>query len=330
MNEELISQINRTIFARIENDVAAREDSVLRGMLLYALGFDEAGELISGGKRLRPLFCCLSCAALCGKIEPALEYAAGLEMLHNFTLVHDDIEDNSDTRHNRPTLWKRSGLALALNAGDLLYEMALLSVRQADERCLKKYDGLRRIMDASSQLFLGQHRDISFEKRTDIPESEYFNMIAGKTGVLLGASFALGALAAGADKSCVDAFDKAGRLLGAAFQLRDDYLGTWGKAEILGKSVHSDIMSKKNTLAVIFCAGKDGEFRQRWADYDGNADEAEWFAVRMAEDEAPQFLQKLGRAYSEQAKAVLCPYRHVNGYQQQLDGLIESLLEREK
>ena len=143
---------------------------LLQEMVLYALGFSPDGTLLSGGKRLRPLFCCLCCGICSGKYEPALTYSAGLEMLHNFTLIHDDIEDNGDVRHNRPALWKRDGLALALNTGDLLYNLALTTFIEADEESGR--DGLRHMIHIQPENRLGQRG------RTDRQDQRLIDQIA--------------------------------------------------------------------------------------------------------------------------------------------------------
>lgn len=320
--------MNQTIYRFLSENETLRGDENLQEMMYYALGFDREGNLLTGGKRLRPLFCCLTCGIVSGFYDSAVLYGAGLEMLHNFTLVHDDIEDNGDVRHNRPALWKRNGLALALNAGDLLYEIALSAVMKADE--ISGKNGLRQVMMMSGDLFLGQHRDISFENRTDISESEYLRMVGGKTSALLGCSFALGAMSGGADEKTVTEFDYAGRKLGIAFQIRDDYLGTWGDKDVFGKSVSGDIMEKKNTMAVIYTADRDPEFREKWEKYDGNPEQVQEFALMMEKAGAPDYLTSRCVKYTKEAEDTLASHRADNVYQKMLDELVGSLVERSK
>lgn len=182
----------------------------------------------------------------------------------------------------------------------------------------------------SEYLFLGQHRDISFEKRTDISEAEYLQMVEGKTSALLGCSFALGAMAGGADEKTIKAFQSAGQKLGIAFQIQDDYLGTWGKAEKLGKSVSADIMDKKNTLAVVYTAANDPEFREKWQGYDGSADLVPVFSRIMEKAGAPEYLLDQSKKYMSEAKEILVPFHADNEYQAILDEIIDSLSERDK
>lgn len=328
MKKRIIEDINKTIYRYLTDYPILKCDETLQDMMYYALGFNRDGSLLSGGKRLRPMFCCLSCGLLSGNYEPALLYGAALEMLHNYTLVHDDIEDNSDTRHNRPALWKKYGMPLAINAGDLLYEIALEAACDADEITGK--NGLKRMMKMSETLFLGQHRDISFENRTGITKAEYLQMVRGKTSALLGSSFVLGALAAGADDDTIPEFEYAGQRIGIAFQIRDDYLGTWGNFDDLGKPVSADIMDKKKTLAVIYTEENDPDFLNAWNEYDGSAERVPEMARMMEEAGAPAFLQSQCEKYTKEALDTLAAYRTPSVYQTMMDDLIASLLDRKR
>lgn len=328
MRQQMLDEINQTIYRYLRDCPVLKRDAALQEMIYYALGFCNDGSLLSGGKRLRPLFSCLTCGIVSNNYKNALLYGAALEMLHNYTLVHDDIEDNSDTRHNRPALWKKYGLPLALNAGDLLYEISLSAAAEADETSGKS--GLRRMMKMSEYLFLGQHRDISFEGRERIKKSEYLQMVRGKTSALLGCSFALGAMAGGADEKTIAEFEYAGQRIGIAFQIRDDYLGTWGKVDELGKPVSADIMDKKNTLAVIYTADKNPDFLKKWNEYDGSSERVAEFAGIMAEAGAPEFLTEQCRRYTDEAVDTLSAHRTEGIYQAMLDELIDSLENRSK
>ena len=328
MNQEIIENTNKTIYRYLTDNAVLKSDETLQEMLLYALGFNTDGSLLSGGKRLRPLFCCLTCGIVSGHYEPAILYGSALELLHNYTLVHDDIEDKSDTRHNRPALWKKYGLALAINAGDLLYEIALSAGAEAD--VISKKNGLRKIMQMSEQLFLGQHRDIMLETKLYIQQSEYLQMVRGKTSALIGCSFALGALAGGADEETAVKFEYAGQRLGIAFQIRDDYLGTWGDSSNLGKSVSADIMDKKNTLAVVYTANKNPEFLAKWEKYDGNPGQVSEFAAMMTEAGADDYLNQQCTKYTDEALETLKEFRSHGEYSTVLEELISSLINRKR
>lgn len=207
------------------------------------------------GKRIRPLLCLLAAAAVGGDPRVALPAAAGLELLHNFSLLHDDIEDNSATRRHRPTAWALFGMPIACNAGDGMFSLAHLAFFRlarcgvSAERILA---ALHRFDETCLALTEGQYLDMSFEARLDVTPDEYYRMIAGKTGALLAAAPEIGALVAGAGPEAVAAYRAYGAALGRAFQLQDDILGIWGDEAETGKSAASDILSKKKSLPVVY------------------------------------------------------------------------------
>jgi geranylgeranyl diphosphate synthase, type I len=229
----------------------------LYAMLQYHLGWITAnGRPVQGarGKRLRPLLCLLACEAVGGDWRRAVPAAAAIELVHNFTLIHDDIEDNSPTRHGRPTVWKLWGTAQAINAGDALWSLARLAIHRLAEQGY----GARTILEAAHRLDAtclalceGQHLDISFEGRLDVTEQAYGAMIAGKTAALLSAATAIGALLGKAEEPTMQALAEFGRELGLAFQMTDDLLGIWGDPVMTGKSAASDLATRKMTLPVI-------------------------------------------------------------------------------
>jgi geranylgeranyl diphosphate synthase type I len=227
------------------------------GMMQYHMGWvDEklAPTAAVTGKRIRPMLCVLSCGAAGGDPRTAVPAGAGLELLHNFSLIHDDIEDDSPTRRHRPTLWKLFGLPLACNAGDGMFSVAHLAFFRLGgagtppERILSALELFDRTCLALTE---GQYMDMSFESRQHVAVDEYFQMIRGKTGALLAGSTETGALVAGAGPETVGMHREYGAALGRAFQLRDDVLGIWGDETVIGKSADSDILSKKKSLPVL-------------------------------------------------------------------------------
>jgi geranylgeranyl diphosphate synthase type I len=187
--------------------------------------------------------------------DRALPAAVALELIHNFTLIHDDVEDGSETRHGRPTLWRVFGVPLAINAGDGMFVLGrehLLRLADAGVPPERVLAAIALLDEACVWLCEGQHNDLSFESRPSISVEEYEAMVAGKTAGLLGASMALGALAAGADARTIDAFGECGRWLGMAFQVQDDVLGVWGDPARTGKPVAEDIRSKKKSFPVVW------------------------------------------------------------------------------
>ena len=181
--------------------------------------------------------------------------AAGLELLHNFSLIHDDIEDDSATRRHRPTVWKLFGLPLACNAGDGMFSLAHTAFFGLERSGLDGREtlaALRVFNQTCVALTEGQYMDMSFESLDHVSAPEYFEMIAGKTGALFAASTEIGAVVASASPEVVAGYRRFGAALGRAFQLRDDILGIWGDETLTGKSAASDILSKKKSLPVLY------------------------------------------------------------------------------
>ncbi|MER2599014.1 MAG: polyprenyl synthetase family protein [Caldilineales bacterium] len=225
------------------------------GMLRYHMGWLDqafAPVNISTGKRIRPLVCLLACEALHGDPAAALPAAAALELVHNFSLIHDDVEDDSPLRHHRATVWALWGVPQAINAGDALFTLARLALQRLPDTLpasvqLAAYAVFDR---ACLRLTEGQYLDMSFEQRLDVSVDEYLAMIGGKTAALLSASVEMGALLSGTDATARSHLTEFGYNLGVAFQIQDDILGIWGDEEVTGKSAASDILTRKKSLPV--------------------------------------------------------------------------------
>lgn len=242
-------------------------------MLEYHLGWvtDEAGNPppSASGKRIRPLLCLLSCAAAGGEWEQALPMAAAIELLHNFSLIHDDIQDNSPLRRGRPTLWVKWGEAQAINAGDAMFTLAHLAPHELTARGISPAVALAALKDfdlTCLKLTHGQYLDMSFEGRQHITANEYLEMIEAKTSVLIAAAAKVGALLAGADEARVNHFYEYGRNLGLAFQVQDDLLGIWGDPSLTGKSAATDLEKRKKSLPVVYGLEHSTEFAQAYAE----------------------------------------------------------------
>ena len=231
------------------------------GMMHYHLGWvDEhfQPKPVGGGKRLRPLLCLLACEAAGGDVQAALPAAAAIEILHNFSLIHDDIEDNSPIRRGRPAVWALWGVPQAVNVGDALFALAhrtLGRLAELDVPAERVLAAIRAFDEACVALTEGQYLDMSFEERLDVTVEEYLRMIQGKTAALMGLSAKLGALLAGAPAKVIGHFHRFGERLGVAFQIEDDILGIWGDEALTGKSAASDILQKKKTLPVVYGLG---------------------------------------------------------------------------
>jgi len=227
------------------------------GIFRYHLGWTDANFVdvqSDTGKRLRPLLCLLSCEAVSGDWRRALSVAAALELAHNFSLIHDDIEDRSDERRGRAAVWQVWGLPHGLNAGDGMFVLARLALDRLCERGLsiEKCSTVSTVFDeATLALCQGQFLDLGFESRLDVTTDEYLKMIRGKTAALIAASTRIGAMLATDDEKIVDAFAQFGENIGLAFQITDDILGIWGDPSITGKSAATDILTKKKSLPAI-------------------------------------------------------------------------------
>ena len=208
----------------------------------------------NAGKRVRPMLCLLTCEAVGGRVEDALPAAVAVELLHNFSLIHDDIEDNSPTRRHRPTVWKLWGVPQAINVGDAMFTLARRALHDLRDRhpAPRVLTAFRLFDDACVALTEGQHLDMRFEERLDVSVDDYLYMIRGKTAALIATSVALGALLGGADQAVQEQYRAFGENLGLAFQIIDDILGIWGDEATTGKSAASDILSKKKTLPVLY------------------------------------------------------------------------------
>ena len=206
------------------------------------------------GKRLRPqiLLTVAECEGADGTV--ALGAAAALELLHNFSLIHDDIEDGDEMRHGRPTLWTRHGVRAALVAGDAMSALAYLTLvdgsRALPAATVAAMMGC--LQEAHFRMCEGQAFDIGFETATFVTFEEYVRMIEGKTAALLAVACELGAWAAGASDARAAAYSSVGRAYGLAFQVRDDVLGTWGRTEETGKPSGADIRRRKWSFPVAW------------------------------------------------------------------------------
>lgn len=230
----------------------------LYDMMRYHLGWLDENlnpTVKYGGKRFRPLLCLLSYYTLSGVYDKAIPAAAAIELVHNFSLIHDDIEDRDEERRHVPTVWKIWGEAQAINAGDGMHVLAnLAALRLLDYKVTpqKVVTVLENLNLTVITLCEGQYLDISFENRNDVSTDEYLDMIYRKTGALIESALVIGATLASNEKRVINEFRNYGRHMGMAFQIRDDIIGTWGDTTNTGKPKGSDIENKKKTLPVIY------------------------------------------------------------------------------
>ena len=243
-------------------------DLGLYQMQRYHIGWiDTDGNPYNGqGKGIRPLMCLLSCEAAGGDWHNALPAAAAIELVHNFSLIHDDIQDGDIQRRHRDTVWHVWGLAQGINAGDSMRGLATLTLLKGATPIhspTKVQEAIEALEWASLEMIEGQYLDITYEHNTLIRTNQYLDMISRKTGALIECSFYLGALLATNEVAIIQSLKRLGRQLGLVFQIRDDYLGVWGNEQRLGKPIASDINRKKMCLPVVYALqsakGKDRE-----------------------------------------------------------------------
>ena len=253
----------RVEFGRLLADIETEMRSVLDAqdgharplyeMLAYHLGLDEPEG--PRGKRMRPLLGLLAYQSLTGDYRAALPGAAAVELGHNFSLVHDDIEDADRERRHRPTLWAIWGVPLAINAGDALIALSRLALYRLLDNGVpeRRVLALMRVYDETClDLCEGQFLDISFERQTDVTVERYMEMIGRKTASLVGASVQAGAILATDDAETIAGYRRFGYNLGLAFQMADDVKGTFWTSAETGKAEAGDVRKRKKTLPLVW------------------------------------------------------------------------------
>lgn len=249
-----LSGYREEISEQIRNYLAERQGKLYE-MVNYHLGFDGAeAEGCLQGKAIRPCLVLFTTGALGGNPDKAMPAAVSLELIHNFSLVHDDIQDDADTRRGRESVQKKWSPAQAINAGDGLKDLSLLALTELSdgEKPDRALEAVSALSEYSLRMIQGQVLDLHYMERDDIDIPGYLKMIRDKTCALLEGSFHLGGIYGGAAGSEIDRLIEFGRLLGYVYQIRDDYLGIWGQPEEAGKSVQSDLMEKKRSFPVVY------------------------------------------------------------------------------
>lgn len=207
--------------------------------------------LEGGGKRLRPVLLLAASEAVGGDAEKCLPQAAGIEMYHNFTLLHDDVMDRSPLRHGKPTVHSKWDVATAILSGDAMLTKATQLITEGLEGSVAE-EVLGTFNDTAMLVYKGQQLDMEFESRLDVKPAEYLSMIGMKTGALIAGACLIGAIAGGADTREVGtALYKYGMKLGIAFQIQDDLLDTYGDEKVFGKPIGGDILNDKKTWLLV-------------------------------------------------------------------------------
>jgi geranylgeranyl diphosphate synthase, type I len=237
-------------------------DDGLWRMACHAMGWQPDGAE-SGGKRIRPLLALLVAGAVPADWRRALPGACAVELIHAFSLVHDDIQDGSDLRRGRPAVWRAFGTPHAINAGDALFTMAFAALAEAPPQAAARM--LETAADTCVRLTQGQYLDMAYEQANTASLAQYQEMIEGKTAALIEASCRLGAIAADAAPAREESFARFGHSLGLAFQAQDDFLGVWGNPAETGKSAASDLITRKKSLPILFGLQQSPVFQKQMA-----------------------------------------------------------------
>ncbi|MFZ5912541.1 MAG: polyprenyl synthetase family protein [Chloroflexota bacterium] len=300
-----LQNIANQMLPAIENELqrqVARLDEprtqLFHQMLTYHMGWSgEGAGPEAAGKRIRPLMTLLVIASCNADWQPALPAAAAIELVHNFSLVHDDIQDHSEKRRGRPTVWTKWGAPMAINVGDALFVLSNQAVIDLNHHYAAEtvIQTARTLHDACLDLTRGQFLDMSYENRDDLGVEDYWPMIAGKTAALLSACCHIGSILSGADKSTQDAYRSFGHTLGLAFQAQDDILGIWGDEAITGKSTASDLVEGKKSLPVLYGLNKKGKFAQRWLQGAITPHEVPGLAETLASEGAYEYTHDISR-----------------------------------
>lgn len=247
----------------------AGPSELMERMARYSLGLittqgeptDEETRKQVQGKRLRPQLAILVAEAVGGTAEAAAPVAAAIELLHNFSLIHDDIQDRSPNRRHRPTVWRVWNDAQAINAGDALFAVAQLSIIDSRDYVSSEImrELIREFNRSTIDIVRGQVQDLNNEGRPEVTPDDYLEMIGGKTAAIIRYSAWAGAMVGGADHATADRIAEMGRAIGMGFQIRDDMLGIWSPVEETGKAAADDIRRRKQSLPILILRANANE-----------------------------------------------------------------------
>jgi geranylgeranyl diphosphate synthase type I len=317
----------------------------LLNIFQYHLGWTDAhGDAVAAGsgKRLRPLICLLSCEATAGDLAKhvgrswrhALPAAAAIELVHNFSLIHDDIEDKSAARRGREAVWKLWGMAQGINAGDAMFVLARLALdRLHNQVPPSTYADVHRIFDdATLALTQGQFLDLCFESNDSVTVDDYLMMVKGKTAALFAAAAQIGARIATYNMGMVDAFARYGANLGIAYQIADDILGIWGDPAVTGKSAGDDILARKKSLPLLAAqeSGAGGEITVFFSKHKVTRRDVDRIHDVLERVNARGQAEALGEEYVARALGALAETGLSNAALEHLLGMARAAVQREK
>jgi geranylgeranyl diphosphate synthase, type I len=288
-------------------------------------------HLAGGGKRVRAALSLLSASAAGAAEEVGVIGAVAIELIHNFSLIHDDIIDGDTERRHRSTVWKEYGVGQAIIAGDALATLALQVV--LDEPTAERVKAARCLVEATQLMIAGQADDMAFESRSSVTVEECLDMERGKTSALLSCAVSLGAILAGAPDPTVEALAEFGSHLGTSFQAVDDVLGIWGEPARTGKPVGSDLSQHKKTLPVSLALARAGDSLpelRRLLDSDLSPADVERARTLIEESGAREETVALADAHLDMALAALERVSLIPGPKSELVAIARFVTERDR
>ncbi len=312
----------------------------MQGVISYHFGWaDQSFQPVnvSRGKMFRPTLSLLVFEALTGGYQKALPVAAAIEMVHNFSLLHDDIEDNDVERRGRPSAWTIWGRSRVINAGDFLYSLAYKALYRLDLSYFapeQVFSVLKLVNEACLALTEGQDLDLQFETATDVSTEMYLDMVYKKTGALVEAAIVSGAQLGTTDKTIIQNYHEFARNIGIAFQIRDDMLGIWGDASKTGKSSSNDLRRKKKTLPVLYMLDRaSGQHQDKLRTYYTRPEplsdeEIEIVRESLAEADAYTYTRQMADSYRDRAFSALHRISISNLPHSELEVLTRFLVDR--
>jgi len=256
-SDKFLPEIEKAMFSAFQKFMPAEyeeQNEIIRYHFNWGKKGPQAKIL---GKRIRPMLLTLAAEVLGESEQATIPAAVAVEFIHNFSLIHDDIEDHDEFRHGKATIWKKWGIEKAINAGDALFSLAFRCVSDLNSDAENIQKLLEILSTTCARLTGGQNLDLSFEKSDLVSIEDYLLMIAGKTGSLFSACAEIGAILGGGTKQEIKRFANFGMNLGLAFQIRDDWLGLWGDPEQTGKSKANDLVTGKKTFPLLYAMNKD-------------------------------------------------------------------------
>ena len=257
MNELILEQHYRDTLEKDLQSVIVGNELTLYKMMAYQMGWiDDMGNDVSSSnsQRLHPTLCLMTCESLSGDFTKAIPAASSLELVHQFSLIHQDVQYGLPERNNRSTVWWTWGPAQAINAGDGLHAMARLNILKQTDIGMPYDQALRAInmLDkACLRLCEGQYLDLTYQERVDISEDAYFKMVEAKTSSLVSCATSLGALMAESDEVIIETMTEYGRKIGIALQIREDIEDLWKPLDA-EMPVSGDLLNKKKSLPIIY------------------------------------------------------------------------------